>query len=263
MQKFAPSKNGFSLVELLVVIAVMAVLTLLIAAQLKSKKVAERISCASNLRQLGTALTLYASGEGKYPVGIDRPTGYSWIWPALLREFLGVGKGVELFKCPTAPDEAQWVVSFGSGLPAGDGYAADENRLRPGGQHFMSYGYNVWGAFDASGVNFEGLGVYKGDFYRGAAKVAAVAHPSAMIALGDSNWDLTQKGDRNWSGFIGMYAERQWPLELHQGRANLVFCDGHVESLPRRKFISQVAETQEEQHYCEKRWNRSHQAHRF
>ena len=25
-----------------------------------------------------------------------------------------------------------------------------------------------------------------------------------MISFGDSNWDLKKKGDRDWSGFIGM-----------------------------------------------------------
>ena len=51
--------------------------------------------------------------------------------------------------------------------------------------------------------------------------------PSEMIALGDSNWDLKRK-DRNWSGFIGMYEERQWPPPLHNERAEILFVDGHV-----------------------------------
>lgn len=55
-------------------------------------------------------------------------------------------------------------------------------------------------------------------------------NPSEMISFGDSNWDLKKKGDRDWSGFIGMYEERQWPLEVHAGRTSIVFCDGHAES---------------------------------
>jgi len=29
-----------------------------------------------------------------------------------------------------------------------------------------------------------------------------VIKPVDMIALGDCNWDLKQKGDRDWSGFF-------------------------------------------------------------
>lgn len=251
------------MLELLTVIAVLGILLgLLVPITANSLKAAKRVECANNLRQLGMALNAFVAEDGKYPVGIDQPTGYTWIWPALIRSSLGSGQGVELFKCPSAPDAAQWVVEYGSGLPAQDGYAADEKRLRPGGKHFMSYGYNVWGAFAAGGTAFEGLGVYKNDYWRGSAGIAMVSRPSSMIALGDSNWDLTQGGDTNWSGFIGMYAQRQWPLELHQGRANLVFCDGHVETLPRNQFIAQLADPSI-QAECEKRWNRSHQALRY
>ena len=84
----------------------------------------------------------------------------------------------------------------------------------------MSYGYNVWGAFAGNNPN-TGLGVYLGDPIWGETKETAVVKPSEMIALGDSNWDLKQKGDPNWSGFIGMYEERQWPLELHNKRAEI------------------------------------------
>ena len=257
------TQRGFTLIELLVVLALLGILMgLIVTASVRSRASASRVTCAANLRQLGSSLVAYNATHGKYPVGIDRPSGYTWIWPALLRDFLGGGTGVEVFHCPSAPDESRWSVAYGSGLPAQDGYRADEIRLRPGGSHFMSYGYNVWGAFTGNGLMFEGLGVYKDDPWRGSATVGLVRRPSAMIALGDSNWDLRRKGDPNWSGFIGMYAERQWPLEMHGGRANLVFCDGHVEALPREGFIAQLAAEDDKAH-CERRWNRSHQAHRY
>jgi prepilin-type processing-associated H-X9-DG protein len=176
-------------------------------------------------------------------VGINRDTANAWIWPALLRNYIGMGDNVELFKCPSAPLEAQWKVEFGSGLPASDGYLADEMRLRPGGTSFMSYGYNVWGGW-AGQVPNTGLGVYKGDPVYGGAKEATVRVPTDMIAIGDSNWDLEKNGDRDWSGFIGMYAERQWPLEIHNNRANILFADGHVQALPRTEMIAQLVDGQ-------------------
>ena len=79
-------------------------------------------------------------------------------------------------ECPSAPPEAQWNVTYGSGLPAGDGYLADEVRLRPGGASFMSYGYNVWGGWAGKNPN-TGLGVYKGDPIYGGATASLSRFP--------------------------------------------------------------------------------------
>ncbi len=52
--------HGFTLVELLVVIAVIAILAaLLLPALAKAKASAQSAACKSNLRQLGIALTIY------------------------------------------------------------------------------------------------------------------------------------------------------------------------------------------------------------
>ncbi|MDI9403556.1 MAG: type II secretion system protein [Limnohabitans sp.] len=55
-----PAKPGFTLLELLVVIGIVAVLTGLLMPTLRSaRNAAERLSCANNLRQVGCALTEY------------------------------------------------------------------------------------------------------------------------------------------------------------------------------------------------------------
>ena len=84
-----------------------------------------------------------------------------------------------------------------------------------------------------------GLGVYAGDTAAGdpPVKESKVIKPTQMIALGDSNWNVNSGGDPNWSGFIGAYAARQWPLDLHNLRANIAFADGHVQTLPRTAFV--------------------------
>lgn len=253
--------RAFTLIELLVVIAIIAILAgMLLPALSKAKGKAKGIKCMSNLRQMGIGMIAYTDDNGRYPVGINRDRGSAWIWPALLRSYIGMGDNVELFKCPSAPPKAQWKVEFGSGLPAEDGYLADEERLRPGGSSFMSYGYNVWGGWAGQTPN-TGLGVYKGDPVYGGALEASVRAPTDMIAIGDSNWDLDKKGDPNWSGFIGMYAERQWPLEIHGGRANILFADGHVQALPRREMIAQLVEGRSEKERVARRWNRDHEPH--
>jgi prepilin-type processing-associated H-X9-DG protein len=81
-----------------------------------------------------------------------------------------------------------------------------------------------------------------------------------MIAFGDSNWDLKKKGDRDWSGFIGMYEERQWPLELHNQRAEILYCDGHVQARRRIDIIGQLQKGGMRQQVA-RQWNRDNQPH--
>ncbi len=67
---------GFTLVELLVVIAIIAVLiALLLTVLTGARKAADAVKCASNLRQLGAAVQLYASDNKFYmpPVRCGRP----------------------------------------------------------------------------------------------------------------------------------------------------------------------------------------------
>jgi len=76
---YGRKKGGFTLIELLVVIAIIGVLVgLLLPAVQQAREAARRISCSSNVRQLGVAMHSYMSAHKKFPCQkIDDDTRYA------------------------------------------------------------------------------------------------------------------------------------------------------------------------------------------
>jgi len=74
-------KTGFTLVELLVVIGIIAVLIAILLPSLnKAREQAKRIQCASNLRQLYTCMRIYASeNKDACPIGYIQEKAFSYI----------------------------------------------------------------------------------------------------------------------------------------------------------------------------------------
>ena len=57
------------------------------------------------------------------------------------------------------------------------------------------------------------------------------------------------------------YAESQWPLDLHSQRANILFCDGHVQALRRKDFVAQLNPITAAKPEIARRWNRDNKPH--
>src|SRR5438046_2562118 len=98
MRRHRTSKRGFTLVELLVVLAIIAILiALLLPVVMAARRHAQQVNCASNLRQLGIALIAYTQDNKFFPnaVLMSRPEGSDgsvladiFAWPVRLRKYL-------------------------------------------------------------------------------------------------------------------------------------------------------------------------------
>jgi prepilin-type N-terminal cleavage/methylation domain-containing protein/prepilin-type processing-associated H-X9-DG protein len=224
-RRWVCDRAAFTLIELLVVIAIIAILaSLLLPALAKAKSTAKRAACISNFKQWGLALTMYLQdNEEALPresfgsgtvlnnwAQVKDPNNYD-IWynalppqvdlPRAADYFARRGDFYEknsLFHCPSA--------RFPKGIAAGSG-----------NYPLFSMSMNSK-LIEAPAVTMT---------------VTAVARPSQTVMFlenllaGEPPVDPTQAATE--LGQPSSYASRF--VARHEGRGNLVFLDGHVETL--------------------------------
>jgi prepilin-type N-terminal cleavage/methylation domain-containing protein/prepilin-type processing-associated H-X9-DG protein len=217
--------KGFTLVELLVVIAVMSLLlSILLPAMGRARESARSLKCLSNLRQFAIAAHLYADGQDDhYPIAYDMQT--QPIFKSLAWDFT------------TSKD---WSadppkVTVESGILWQDKTAAEIHQCPS-----FEGGHN-WLADPYTGYNYNTsyIGHGSGEAIVEPARTSDVTRPSRTALFGDGQYSggankfmrapWSNPGDAQFSGrSAGTQGYR------HLGRTNVAWCDGHAESWAER-----------------------------
>jgi prepilin-type N-terminal cleavage/methylation domain-containing protein/prepilin-type processing-associated H-X9-DG protein len=87
------AQAAFTLIELLVVIAIIAILAaMLLPALARAKANAAKTKCIYNLKQLGTAITLFSDDHGYFPPAGDETVGkYQVSWDSYINWYISGG----------------------------------------------------------------------------------------------------------------------------------------------------------------------------
>jgi prepilin-type N-terminal cleavage/methylation domain-containing protein/prepilin-type processing-associated H-X9-DG protein len=231
-------RRAFTLTEVLVVMGLIGVLVgLFMPVVGKARAASDAVTCASNLRQMGTAWTMYAAQHrGRFPAYVwrtPRTPNVAWngYWPGIMVE----GKVADdALLCPAASTPADTRNrGYGSAALAWSGRdmaSASVARFNPGKYRVGSYGYN---RYVTAGGGFPG------------SRTTAVKNPSDVPLMLDAAFLDFQPGNGsparpvtpppNLTGEqVASASPQHWLFLLarHGRGVNCLMMDGSVRHLP-------------------------------
>jgi prepilin-type processing-associated H-X9-DG protein/prepilin-type N-terminal cleavage/methylation domain-containing protein len=253
--------DGFTLTELLVVIAMIAVLGgLVLSALPMAMRKARDIDCRSHLKQHGLAVLAFLGDHNVYPLVSDNldVNGERCLFGALTRT-LG----------PRPARTAKGELNFRSvwSCPAGVREELPPDYPKTAGRPGWAYGYNQAGLGQdpllprPPLLGLGGTEVNYGWTSSPPVNEPAVVSPSRMICMGDdvagcsgtfldATWVLGRRAVADFHGSTQRVKTR------HGGKLNILFCDGRVEALTLQSLFSDTNDQ------ALSLWNRDHQPHR-
>jgi len=210
-------RRGFTLVELLVVIGIIAVLiSMLMPALNKARQSAYAVQCASNMRQLGQGFLMYA---GEYKGVLPSPRDWTWIPvnsdyagadSVFFNRFMSGNK--QVYHCPMGPTDRNTT----------DVISAYD--------HILSYVENAW--MDYKG--FVSFGTWTKAQMGVRARVSYWRRASSTALLAEG-----YRVNATWFDPIGSGPDR-WLPSRHSKGGNVLFLDGHVSQFTQAQWNPRI-----------------------
>jgi prepilin-type processing-associated H-X9-DG protein len=214
--------KAFALVELLVVIGIISVLiAMLLPALNKAREAANAVACASNMKQIGNALFMYAHDYNGYIIPASLPLPAWWNNAVSARPYYELLVHIGTYS-PTSGYGLNWKRSFQ--CPA----VADHDIFV-----YPEYAINM---YIAGLLKSNGSGEYVPDItYNKFHKFTQLTAPPQDVILEIDNQAVgaTRNYAISWPYLSSQTAGIGF---RHNGLANVLWADGHVSSISRKPF---------------------------